>query len=29
MNTTNFNKMGLIKVNRQWRFPTEEDEESE
>ena len=29
MNTTNFNKMGLIKVNGQWRFPTEEDEESE
>jgi len=29
MNTTNFNKMRLIKVNRQWRFPTEEDEESE
>ena len=29
MNTTNFNKMGLIKVNRQWRFLTEEDEESE
>ena len=26
MNTTNFNKMGLIKVNGQWRFPTEEDE---
>jgi len=29
MNTTNFNKMGLIKVNGQWRFLTEEDEESE
>ena len=29
INTTNFNKMGLIKVNGQWRFPTEEDEESE
>jgi len=29
MNTTNFNKMGLIKVNGQWRFPTEEDKESE
>jgi len=29
MNTTNFNKMRLIKVNRQWWFPTEEDEESE
>jgi len=29
MNTTNFNKMGLIKVNRQWRFLTKEDEESE
>ena len=29
MNTTNFNKMGLIKVNGQWRFSTEEDEESE
>jgi len=28
MNTTNFNKMGLIKVNGQWRFPTAEDEES-
>jgi len=29
MNTTNFNKMGLIKVNGQWRFSIEEDEESE
>ena len=29
MNTTNFNKMGLIKVNDQWRFPTKEDEELE
>jgi len=29
MNTTNFNKMGLIKVNGQWRFRIEEDEGSE
>jgi len=29
MNTTNFNKMGLIKVNGQWRFPTEEEGDSE
>jgi len=29
MNTTTFNKMGLIKVNGQWRFPTEEEEDSE
>ena len=29
MNTTNFNKMGLIKVNGQWRFPIEEEEDSE
>ena len=29
MNTSNFNKMGLIKVNGQQRFPIEEDEESE
>ena len=29
MNTTNFNKMGRIKANGQWRFPTEEEENSE
>jgi len=29
MNTTNFNKMGLTKINGQWKFPTSEDEEIE